>query len=43
MLPAGQIHGCFNLTAVTDRSREVIKECAGALAEALKVPRVSER
>lgn len=39
---AGQIHGFFNLTGVTDCSREAIKECADALAEALKVPRVSE-
>ena len=39
---AGQIHGFFNLTGVTDRSEEAIKECADALAEALKVPRVSK-
>ena len=36
-LLTGQIHGFLNLTGVTDRSKEAIKECAAALAEALKV------
>ncbi|KAK9830618.1 hypothetical protein WJX81_006160 [Elliptochloris bilobata] len=34
----GQIHGFFNLAGVTDRSKEAIKECAAALAEALRIP-----
>jgi hypothetical protein len=32
---AGQVHGFLNLTCVTDRSVQAVKECAAALAAAL--------